>query len=104
MKDKVVESSQAASGEEQVSDRRAFLGKIGKTAVAAATVGAIGARPFLGGKDSTAAAAIMPYKSGPRADAAYQYRLDMARVNHIYVRPQADNGDAAPLSGLQRAI
>jgi len=103
MKDKVVESSQAASGEEQVSDRRAFLGKIGKTAVAAATVGAIGARPFLGGKDSTATAAIMPYKSGPRSDAAYRYRVDMANANHIYVRPQADNGDAlryADYSGL----
>src|SRR4029453_4452775 len=96
MKNEVVGSTQSAAEDERVSDRREFLGKIGKTAVAAATVGAIGARPFLGGKDSTAAAAIMPYKSGPRSDAAYRYRVDMANANHIYVRPQAANGEPAP--------
>ena len=37
----------------------------------------------------------MPYQSGPRAQAAFQYRMDMANANHIFVRPQADNGDAA---------
>ena len=79
----------------RLSDRRAFLGKLGKGAVAAAAVGAVGVEPFIGGKSSEAAAAIVPYNSAIRANAAYQYRIDMANSNHIFVRPQADNGDAA---------
>jgi hypothetical protein len=94
MKEEVVESSPSAVDEPAVPERRKFLGTLGKSAVAAA-VGAIAAKPFLGGQDSAARAAIVPYVSGNRANAAFQYRMDMAAANRIFVRPQADNGDGA---------
>jgi len=95
MKNEIEGSTGSTPDSTGVSDRRQFLSKVGKTAVAAATVGAIGAKPFFGGADSTAQASIMPYVSNLRAQAAFQYRMDMALANKVFVRPQADNGDAA---------
>jgi hypothetical protein len=60
-----------------------------------AAAGTIGVKPFVGGAASEARASIVPYNSGQRAQAAFQYRMDMATANRIFVRPQADNGDAA---------
>src|SRR4051794_29653282 len=98
MKDKVVGSSPDETDDARVTDRRKFLGTLGKGAVAAAAAGAIGAKPFLGGKESVAKANVVPYISGNRANAAFQYRMDMATANRFFVRPQADNGDAARYS------
>ncbi len=95
MSKKNVETAKASTEETRLSDRRKFLGNLGKIGVAAAAVGAIGAEPLLGGKSSVAEAAVMPYNSGLRGVAAWQYRVDMADAEKLFVRPQADNGDAA---------
>lgn len=84
--------------ESDKQDRRGFLGTLGKAGIAAAAAGALGVEPLIGGKRSAVQASVVPYISGPRALAAYQYRVDMAVANKIFVRPQADNGDLARYS------
>jgi hypothetical protein len=81
--------------EVEKTDRRGFLGTLGKAGIAAAAAGTVGIEPFIGGEKAAAKASVVPYISGPRANAAYQYRMDMAAANKVYVRPQADNGDHA---------
>lgn len=49
-------SNSEKEAEQISSDRRQFLSRIGKAAIVGATVGTIGAKPFLGGKSGEAAA------------------------------------------------
>ena len=64
--------------DETVSNRRSFLGKFGKAAVVGATLGAVGAKPFLDGKSSEAAAQNASGLEITRAQKAYQLRTGMA--------------------------
>ncbi len=57
------------------SSRRGFLGHLTKAGIAAAAIGAIGAKPFLGGKESVAFAAQ------PRRNVAQKYRDDASKFN-----------------------
>ncbi len=78
--------------------RRKFLGKIGKAGIAAATVSVVGAKPFLGEKDSVAEASVVNYDSNDRTKASYKYRRRTAKAEKIEVGVQADNGDKARYS------
>ena len=70
--------------------RRRFVGG-GAVAAAAAS---IPLQPLLGGKESQAEAAVVPYNSHTRAAASMTYRMSMARNEHINVGIQPDNGDS----------
>jgi len=70
--------------------RRRFVGG-GAVAAAAAS---IPLQPLLGGKESQAEAAVVPYNSHMRATASMTYRMSMARNEHIDVGTQPDNGDS----------
>jgi hypothetical protein len=70
--------------------RRRFVGG-GAVAAAAAS---IPLQPLLGGKESQAEAAVVPYNSPTRATASMTYRMSMARNEHIDVGTQPDNGDS----------
>ena len=76
------------------ASRRKFLGGISGMAAAAATVGAIGLEPLLGGKESVAEASVVPYPVDTRADASHHYRVNTATAEDIDVPEQADNGDS----------
>lgn len=67
--------------ESTVTDRRGFLGKLGKAAVVGASIGAIGAKPFVGGKSSEAAAQKNIVQGG-RAWDCYQLRSNAALQNY----------------------
>ncbi len=66
--------------DQTITNRRSFLGKFGKAAIVGAAVGAVGAKPFLGGKSSEVAA----QRTGggsleiSRAQKAYQWRSNAA--------------------------
>ena len=64
----------------------------------AATVAAVAAtvplEPLFGGKHSVAEASVVPYGSGARATASFNYRTNTATVENIDVGVQPDNGDA----------
>lgn len=79
--------------------RRKFLGHLTKAAAAAAAVGAIGIKPFLGGKSSEVLAQkkkLLP-STLARATAARDYRINMAinNFNATIIGPRPDNGDEA---------
>lgn len=75
--------------------RRAFMGQVGAAAgVAAATLGAIGLEPLVGGRESVAKASVIPYPVDARADASHHYRVSTADAEGIDVPEQPDNGDA----------
>jgi hypothetical protein len=100
--------SEASSDSSVKSNRREFLGKVGKAGVSAVAVGAI--IPFI---DKTATVAgqktALPQKTvevsaervslpfyRTRAAACYQYRVDMAQENFKVIHPRfdrANNGD-----------
>jgi len=75
-------------------NRRQFLGGVSSLAAAAATVGAIGLEPLVGGKESAAEASIVCYPPDKRADESFRYRTETARAERITVREQPDNGDS----------
>ena len=75
------------------TSRRGFLGKLGKAAIIGAAAGTIGAKPFFGGKDSVAEAAVADYNSSTRTQASFNYRVSTANAENIDVGVQADNGD-----------
>jgi hypothetical protein len=75
-------------------NRRQFLGGVSGIAAAAATLGAIGLEPLLGGKESVAGASVVPYPVDGRADASHHYRVNTANAEDIDVPEQADNGDS----------
>jgi len=91
------ETSQAESLDN--SSRRGFLGHLTKGAIAAAAVGAVGAKPFLDEKSSEVAAQkakLLP-STLARAIAARDYRINTAidNFNETYIGPRPDNGDEA---------
>jgi hypothetical protein len=83
------------------SSRRKFIGHLTKAGIAAAAVGAIGVKPFVGGKSSEAAAqTLFPPGSGPgtaRAIASSEYRIATAVYDfqHTSFAPRPNNGDEA---------
>jgi len=74
--------------------RRKFLGNVSGVAVAAVTAGAIGLEPLLGGKESVADAAVVPYISEGREDKSFRYRVSTANAEKVNIGEQPDNGDA----------
>lgn len=88
-KDAAVPSNAPRSG-----SRRRFLGGVSGIAAAAATVGAIGLEPLLGGKESVADASVVPYRSNDRTNDSYNYRKNTAQNEKIDVRELPDNGDS----------
>ncbi|MDQ3089143.1 MAG: twin-arginine translocation signal domain-containing protein, partial [Acidobacteriota bacterium] len=91
------ETSQAESLDN--SSRRGFLGHLTKGAIAAAAVGAVGAKPFLDGKASEVAAQkvkLLP-STLARATAVRDYRINTAieNFNETYIGPRPNNGDEA---------
>jgi hypothetical protein len=60
------------------TSRRGFLGKIGKAAALASAVGAIGVKPFVGGKSGEVAAQSFRELTPSRATYAYKLRTDAA--------------------------
>jgi hypothetical protein len=78
-------------------NRRQFLGGVSGVAAAAATLGAVGLEPLIGGKDSTAEASVVRYEVDRRADASLRYRVETAKAEDINVPEQPDNGDAKRL-------
>jgi hypothetical protein len=75
-------------------NRRQFLGGVGAAAAAAATFGAIGLEPLVGGKSSIAKASVISYPVGRRAEASLRYRTETANAEDIRVPEQPDNGDS----------
>src|SRR5580704_19534650 len=75
-------------------NRRQFLGGVSGVAAAAATLGAIGLEPLVGGKDSVAKASVVRYPVDGRADASLRYRIETAKAEDINVPEQPDNGDS----------
>ncbi len=62
----------------ETTDRRGFLGKLGKTAAFATAVGAIGVKPFISGKSSETAAQSTKALVSTRALSAYKLRTNAA--------------------------
>jgi hypothetical protein len=79
-------------------NRRQFLGGVSTVAAAAATLGAIGLEPLVGGKNSVATASVVSYPVGKRADASLRYRTETAQAEDINVPEQPDNGDSKRLT------
>lgn len=75
-------------------NRRQFLGGVSGVAAAAATLGAIGLEPLVGGKESVVEASVVSYLADKRADASLRYRIDTAKAEDITVPEQPDNGDS----------
>jgi hypothetical protein len=75
-------------------NRRQFLGGVSGVAAAAATLGAIGLEPVVGGKESAAEASVVCYSVDRRADASLRYRVETAKAEDINVPEQPDNGDS----------
>ncbi len=82
------------SAEADKPDRRKFLGHLTKGAALAA-VGAIGAKPFLGGAESVAKAGGRDNVAPGRMNDCFNYRKNMALAERVNVGIQPDNGDAA---------
>lgn len=80
----------------KTTDRRGFLGKIGKAAAFATAVGAVGVKPFVSGKSSEIAAQSLKEASSSRATLAYKLRtnaaLQGARATPIDMR-HSNNAD-----------
>ncbi len=64
-------------------------------ATAAAVAATVPLQPLLGGKESRAEATVVPYQTGPRAAASFDYRSDAAEVENIDIGVLPDNGDKA---------
>ena len=75
-------------------NRRQFLGGVSGVAVAAATLGALGLEPLVGGKESVADASVVRYPADRRADESLRYRIETAKAEDITVPEQPDNGDS----------
>jgi len=74
--------------------RRQFLGGVSGVAAAAATLGAMGLEPLIGGKESVADASVVGYRADKRADESLRYRTETAKAEDITVPEQPDNGDS----------
>ena len=79
MKENPLTTENKIDMETEKTDRRSFLGKLGKAAIVGASIGVVGAKPFAGGKSSEVAA----QRTGAgltvtRAQKAYQWRSAVA--------------------------
>jgi hypothetical protein len=75
-------------------NRRQFLGGVSGVAAAAATLGAMGLEPLVGGKKSVADASVVGYPADKRADESRRYRIETAKAEDITVHEHPDNGDS----------
>ena len=79
MKDKTPLTDKKSENENgAVTNRRGFLGKLGKAAVVGASIGAVGAKPFFDGKSSEVAAQRTTTLTVTRAQKAYHWRSTAA--------------------------
>jgi hypothetical protein len=92
----VVPVIDVASEDKKPTDpsRRQFLGGVSGMAAAAATLGAIGLEPLVGGKESVAQASVNSYNDQARAEISQSYRISAANTEDIDVGEQPDNGDS----------
>ena len=79
MKNKDLTTDDKNIAENVSSDRRRFLGRLGKLAVAGAAVGTIGVKPFISGKSGEASAQKGENIKSLRAAKCYQLRVDAAQ-------------------------
>src|SRR5690242_8972476 len=75
--------------------RRKFIRTMGSVGAAAAGAAALPLEPLFMGKDVSAEASVVAYKSNTRANASCQYRMSTAQAEKSNVGVAADNGDAA---------
>lgn len=79
MKNEDLNVDKKSETENVFTDRRRFLSHLGKVAAAGAAVGAIGVKPFIGGKTEEAAAQKLGDIKSRRALKCYQLRVDAAQ-------------------------
>src|SRR5947209_369949 len=91
-------ANNGSAGLVQDPGRRSFLTKAGGMAAVAVATSLIPLEPLLGGKESTAEAAVIDYDSTSRATAAFNYRKHTAHAEHIDIGTLPDNGDKALFS------
>jgi membrane-associated phospholipid phosphatase len=91
------ERAKAGTQAPRNASRRRFLGGVSGMAAAAATVGAIGLEPLLGGKSAVATAAQWDGLTGAsRASRALEIRVEAAEVERLVPIPlHTTNGDEA---------
>ena len=89
------QGSKAGNEIQSTVTRRKFFGKLGKATVAAAAVGALGAAPFVGGREGTAEAGNANSNANGRMNDCFNYRKDTAIARRVNIGAQKDNGDAA---------
>ncbi len=80
----------------KMTDRRGFLGKLGKAAVFAGAAGAVGLEPLIGGKSSEAAAQVSNGFGVSRASVSYKVRTAAALLDFQTTSRNArrsNNGD-----------
>src|SRR5262245_50827442 len=75
--------------------RRSF---VKSAATVAAVAAAVPLQPLLGGKDLRAEASVIPYTTGDRARASFDFRVDAAETERIDIGTLPDNGDGARFS------
>ena len=98
---KLNETNEISTDNTPKSNRRKFIGHLTKAGIAAAAVGAIGVKPFLGGKESEVAAqTLIPPGGGPlaaRAVRSGEYRIATAIFDfqNTSLAPRLNNGDEA---------
>jgi hypothetical protein len=73
--------------------RRTFFGKLGKAGAAAVAIGTLGAEPLLGLGQTVVTIPNDADNAPTRANAAYNYRMRMARAEKINIGTQRGNGD-----------
>jgi hypothetical protein len=89
-------NKQTQATDETVTNRRKFLSRFGKAAIIGASVGVVGAKPFLDGTSSEAAAQKSNTLVPTRAQKSYQQRTAAALQNYHSTSPNIrhpDNGD-----------
>lgn len=77
---------------QQAISRRNF---VKGAATVAAVAAAVPLQPLLGGKESRAEASVIPYTTGDRARASFDFRVDTAEAERIDIGTLPDNGDGA---------
>ena len=80
-------AGKAQAKDETVTNRRDFLGKFGKAAIIGTAIGAVGAKPFLDGRSSEAAAQKFNTLIPTRSQKAYQWRTSSALQSYHATSP-----------------
>jgi hypothetical protein len=87
MKENPLTTENKIDMETEKTDRRGFLGKLGKAAIVGASIGAVGAKPFLDGKSSEVAAQRGNTLTVTRAQKAFRWRSDVALQGYQATSP-----------------